>query len=650
MAETTEEKAQREAAAAEAERVALQADIAEAKARAADPNLAAMAAMKDITARDRLDRAMEFDRERDAKIKSEVAYYSERNKEMGGTAPGSSDPSIVGDAAKSLVKTVASPLRFVGEKMVPFLPGMQPVATYDSPVESGGPNTGRPNVQQGNVGAGLPSAPPAEVPKPKSEAELEYDKQIAFLQTQQGAPSVKLNQDILQGIQAQRNAAGEVLPIMADQVPLKEAAYTGSQQAGQNYIDQLKVLQGKQAGLFDARRAEADRELAQTKAAESTFDHSRVLRKLGENPVSTAAMSFAAGLVGALKGAAGDMSANQVIGEVDKAVQNDVENQREQYSRMQYGQKVSRTNFLDAMDMGAGQQKALETATIASLDQHKRALQYAEERVTDAKSKASLKAGIGALQEHLGGIRLKIDEKNASMAAAAANNRNAAMAQLMVAKQQMMSGDPKVRQAAITHADGVMGGKAFKEAQVMAEAVSQVRTVMSKATPAEIQEALGPTFRNAVVNGFVRAATENKGSTVAAMTGSFEKYIAEQIKSGSSDMVNRLRAAVQNVANANIKTDAGGSVTGQEEVRQGLELTSQSPEGMMQWLDAQQKSSRANLAQYRNIGKGGSEFETVLQGRYDLTLLPSVLGMDEWDARTKTDKTVEARAAAGMSK
>ena len=555
-----------------------------------------------------------------------------------GPLDGEGDPMFEGPRPGEVASQFGGPTALLDFK-VPANPAAQPLATP----------TVQTNVQQGNVGADIPSAPPADVPNPKSEAELAYDKQIAFLQTQQGAPSVKLNQDILQGIQAQRNAAGEVLPIMADQVPLKEAAYTGSQKAGQDYIDQLKVLQGKQTGLFDARRAEADRELAQTKAAESTFDHSRVLRKLGENPVSTAAMSFAAGLVGALKGAAGDMSANQVIGEVDKAVQNDVENQREQYSRMQYGQKVSRTNFLDAMEMGAGQQKALETATIASLDQHKRALQYAEERVTDAKSKASLKAGIGALQEHLGGIRLKIDEKNASMAAAAANNRNAAMAQLMVAKQQMMSGDPKVRQAAITHADGVMGGKAFKEAQVMAEAVSQVRNVMSKATPDEIKEALGPTFRNAVVNGFVRAAAENKGSTVATMTGSFEKYVAEKIKSGSSDMVNRLRAAVQNVANANIKTDAGGSVTNQEEVRQNLELTSQTAEGMMQWLDAQQKSSRANLAQYRNIGKGGSEFETVLQNRYDLALLPSVLGMDDWDTRTKTRDAVREQARADMA-
>ena len=545
--------------------------------------------------------------------------------------------------------SAATPVTTPRVNAVDFRDGRTVTRPTGSPKEdlASGMTTSWAEQPTGDVEADLPSAPPADVPKPKSEAELEYDRQIALLQTQHGAPSVKLNQDILQGIQAQRNAAGEVLPIMAEQAPLKEAAYAGSQQAGQGYIDQLKILQDKQSGLFKDRRAEADRELAQAKAAESTFDHSRVLRKLGDNPVSTAAMSFAAGLVGALKGAAGDMSANQIIGEVDKAVHSDVENQREQYSRMQYGQKVSRSNFLDAMEMGAGQQKALETATIASLDQHKRALEYAEQRVTDAKSKASIKAGIGVLQEHLGDIRLKIDEKNASMAAAAANNRNSAMAQLMVAKQQMMSGDPKVRQAAHTHADGVISGKAFQESQNMAEAVSQVRNVMSKATPEEIKEALGPTFRNAVVDGFVKASTENKGSTAAALTGSFEKYVADKIKSSSSDRVNRLRAAVQNVANANIKTDAGGSVTGQEEVRQSLERTTQTAEGMMEWIDAQQKSVRAKLAAYKNIGKGGAEFETVLQGRYDTALLPSVLGMDEWDERSKgTSLWKQAQSAA----
>ena len=179
----------------------------------------------------------------------------------------------------------------------------------------------------------------------------------------------------------------------------------------------------------------------------------------------------------------------------------------------------------------------------------------------------------------------------------------------------------------------------------MAEAVGQVRKVMSKATPNEIKEALGPTFRNAVVQGLTAAGASSKG-TSSAFIGAFEKYVADQVKSGTSDTVNQLRAAVQNVANANIKTDAGGSVTNQEEIRQSLERTSQTPEGMMQWLDAQQRSSRAKLAVYKNIDKGGSEFETVLQSRYDLALLPSVLGMDEWDERTKTNDAVREAALA----
>ncbi len=104
--------------------------------------------------------------------------------------------------------------------------------------------------------------------------------------------------------------------------------------------------------------AEDERRMRET---EEGFDASRLLRQMGERPLETTALSFAAGLVGMLKGSAGRTTPNDILAEVDKAVERDVMNQTTAYERMLKGMEVRRTNFLDARQMGADEQAALAT-------------------------------------------------------------------------------------------------------------------------------------------------------------------------------------------------------------------------------------------------------------------------------------------------
>lgn len=474
-------------------------------------------------------------------------------------------------------------------------------------------------------GAGATGAPAAPTERDRQLAML--DEIYAQYQGMRGAPVVGMNKDIVQGIAGQQAAMRGVIGAMGAEVPGQEAARAGQMAAGQRYIEGLQKLQGEQAQLFGARRqAMADDELRMAQA-EKSFDASRVIREVGKSPLSTGALSFAAGLVGALKGQAGDMSSNQILGEVDKAIERDVMNQQTEYGRMKEGIAGRRTNFLDAMRMGASENEALAASTLASMDQHKRALEFAEQRISGAKEKSAVQQAISQLDMQRGKMKMDLDLKNAANYVAMNRSRLAGMEGVVQARAKLMGMDPEARQKATAQAASLMD-KGFDDATRAANAVGRVRTLMTTLSPQKQREvwdtSIGRVIREAAQSAEAKGAKD--GASVIAMVG---KSINALMKSASfsPEQIQMMNLA-QKIVNEELRNISGGSVTDGEFVRNLMSRDFSSYEGFKNWMNTQQTDARQALNKYKVQSKfADPNVSTIL----DNVMLPAVAEMDNYD-------------------
>jgi hypothetical protein len=458
----------------------------------------------------------------------------------------------------------------------------------------------------GNVGADLPPAPPPTelTPEQKQQAQLEALRaQIMGMH----APSVGMNKYQIRGFEGQQGALGEQISAMNAAQPEIDAARAGMQQVGQQYIGGLEKLNAQRQGVNDARRAvmaEDERKLA---AAEKTFDASRALRGMGDSLVSTGAMSFAAGLVGALKGAAGDMSANQVLAEVDKAVERDVMNQKEQYSRMLQGQTTARSNFHDARQMGADDNEALAASTMASMDQHKRALQFAEQRVSGAREKASLKGAIYALDGQRGKLQMDLDLKNA----AAQGSVNAAKMQalmLLKAGNAGMSLDDQIKQGNAYNA--ATKDERWQSSSKSLQSIAEMRKLQAE-IPLEKQAELWNTGVSKILREAAdkAAASPDSGAAIAAAA----RYIGAQFKSNMTNDERKMLSFAQEMINNRLKDISGGSVTTGEQVRDLMSRNLDTFEGFNSWIDHSEANAMAGINSGLAVGKFNPDVARVME-------------------------------------
>jgi len=449
-----------------------------------------------------------------------------------------------------------------------------------------------------------PESTPEQLLQQKQQAQLEAMRaQIMGMR----APSVGMNKYQIRGFEGQQGALGEQISAMNAGQPDIDAARAGMQQSGQQYMSGLERLNAQRQGVNDARRgvmAEDERRLA---AEEKTFDASRVLRSLGDSPVSTGVMSFAAGLVGSLKGAAGDMSANQVLAEVDKSVERDVMNQKEQYSRMLQGQSTARTNFHDARQMGADDSEALAAAAMASMDQHKRALQFAEQRVSGAREKSALKGAIYALDGQRGKLQMDLDLKNA----AAQGSVNAAKMQAMMMLKAGGGG--------MSLDDGIKQGNAYREAvkderwqasSMALQSIAEMRKLQEK-IPLDKQANLWNTSVARVIRDALSktASSPDAGATVAAISG----YIGAQMKSGMTDDERKMLSFAQEMINNRLKAISGGSVTNGEQVRDLMSRNLDTFDGFNSWIDHSESNAMAGVNSALAVGRFNPDLARVME-------------------------------------
>jgi hypothetical protein len=489
-----------------------------------------------------------------------------------------------------------------------------------------------------------PAAPPTETPKEPTDQEKQLAALRAMYSGMRGAPTIGMNKDILKGIAGQQEALQGPIGVMEGQMAGQEAARAGMQQVGQQYIGGLEKLGAQRQQLFDARRGAMAEEERRLSGEEKSFDASRVVRDIGKNPVGTAALSFAAGLVGALKGSAGDMSANQILGEVDKAVERDVMNQKEQYSRMLNGMSAARTNFLDARQMGADENAALAASTLASMDQHKRALEFAEQRISGAKEKAALRQSISALDLQRGKIRMDIDAKNAANFVAMNRVKGDGLLKVMEMEQKMKGLDPETRQKTLASFQSIAGNERFDNAKAAAEAVGKVRNAQMGLTPEQQKSIWSNSIKRVLTSALSQSEAKNSSEGNVVM-GAVSQYMANEMKNASYTPEEiKMLNLVQSLVNTGLKNISGGSVTTGEGVRDILTRSLNNYENFSNWIDSQEQSALNGLKKYQVAADYDPNVKTMMDG----ILVPALYDINEY---RKTEADMSSRAqTSGVQK
>lgn len=520
----------------------------------------------------------------------------------------------------------------------PAIPGYEPLMP-GQPTVSGGPGvagtgpvadlaTGRTTMWSPAGQAGVPDQgigmngppPPAGATGPTAQDDINQRLAAldAFYAGMRGAPRVSMNEDMRKGIAGEQAAMRGVIGVMEGQQAGQEAARAGLQTEGAKYLQGLQGLQAQQTQDFAARRQQMAADEAALAQAREQFDPSRTLREIGKSPVSTSALTFAAGLVGALKGSAGQVGPNEILQEVDKAVERDTQTQMQKYNMLTQGIQTGRSNFGDLMKMGASQQEALAMTAMASMDQHKRALEFAQQRITGAKEKGALQQAISQLDFQRGKLQLDIDMKNAANYVAMNRARGEGMAKMIELRQKMAGMDPETQKLAFSQYESLTKSPDFSNSKTQLEAVGRVRE-LQRALPLNKQKELwNSVVGKALLQGLgeQEAKSSDKGEVVL---GAIARSLSAALKSTyDKDQIKMLNLA-QQLVNTELKNISGGSVTSGEAVRNLMTRNWSSYDGFADWMNTQQEQAQAGL----RVAETGAASNPYVKTMLDTVLLPA---------------------------
>ena len=455
-----------------------------------------------------------------------------------------------------------------------------------------------------------------------------------------GAPSVSMNEDMRRGLAGQQEAIRGAVSAIEGEMPGQEQERAAMLGEGRQYVGDLERLRAQQAGQFTQRRERMAQDEAQMAQARQEFDPSRVLRQVGESPVSTAALSFAAGLVGALKGSAGQVGPNEILGEVDKAVERDTQQQLQKYQMLRDGIAVGQSNFNDMMRMGATEQQALAMTALASMDNHKRALEFAEQRIGTAKDKASLKGAISQLDFQRGKLQLDIDMKNAANYVAMNRARGEGMAKILELRQKMAGLDPEQQKQVFSQYEQLTKGPEYEAARDQADAVGALRKKMRE-VPVEQQKKLWDLGIGRVVTDALRAGAI-EGKEKGTISGAASQIVQAQLeKMFTTPEQRELRNVAQEIINAALKARSGGSVTTGEGLRDELTRDFNTYDGFRAFADRQEQLARQRI-QSRYTNMPGAM--PLVQQRIDMVFAPALSEMDAYK-QSEQDTATMAQGA-----
>ena len=338
------------------------------------------------------------------------------------------------------------------------------------------------------------------------------------------------------------------------------------------------------------------------------------------------------------------MSPNEIVAEVDKSIERDVKKQQEDWTRMGQTMTTQGTNFETARKMGADDQTALATASLASMDQHKRALEFAEARITDASKKAALKGAIGTINVEQGKMQYQMDVHNqaASLSASKAN-RDFKM-QLMQSIQRQGQMDPKLVEAATKEWVTMKDNPRFAATLEKARAVGEASGLLSEFSKKEIESAFNPSLKKSLKDAVERAASS--GAKNGAIVNAVSSYFNDQAQMSRPPKERQLLAALARVTNADLLKLYGSTVNQGDSSRYSASKTFDSADNFLSWMDAVEKDVMNDRTDYSTLGRGNP----VLGDMVNTAFMPVATQIDQRRKRNAATAAANAAAEQGSTK
>lgn len=524
----------------------------------------------------------------------------------------------------------------------------------DAPIEQPQEQAAPPPAPTVDMPETVISGPPAEAPAQQMTLEEQQAadndrlrKQLAMVDermkimglTGGGRRPIGMNELQKEGFRLRGEALQDVIPVAQREATVRAGLMDKSQAAGEKYLSDLQAMRDQQRAMFDARKVAMQQDEEAMRKAQDSFDASRLLRDLGNRPVDTAALSFAAGLVGMLKGSAGRAGPNEILQEVDKAVERDIKNQETQYRRMLDGQTVRRNNFLDARQMGADEQQATALAAGAALDQYSRALDFASQRVADAKTSAALKEASGNLKAQQGDLQMRIDEKNA--AAAAASFKAVQDMRLKMLENMQMAGqmDPKLaEEARKAYPDFVKGhSAAIDKLNTVGRLVNRLAAV---ARPDQIRKFWDSSV-SVALNQVLQSSMAKNLNDATAFTTLSDAISREVLKRATTDEERKIAGAIQGVINKDLRVVSGGAVTNNELARDTLQNALFSYDAFNTYVNDQVEQERRGMGAVVESQRSNP----VMYGLMMQSVGVPLMALDEYNKLTRAETAARALAA-----
>jgi len=511
--------------------------------------------------------------------------------------------------------------------------------------------------------APAPLAPPPEAPQPAAMQEapaqqmtLEEQqaadndrlrKQLAMVDermkimglTGGGRRPIGMNELQKEGFRLREEALQDVMPVAKREADVRAGLMAQSQAAGEKYISDLRTLQERQRAMFDARKAAMQQDEEAMRKAQDSFDASRLLRDFSNRPVDTAVLSFTAGLVGMLKGSAGRAGPNEILQEVDKAVERDIKNQETQYRRMLDGQTVRRNNFLDARQMGADEQQATALAAGAAMEQYSRALDFASQRVSDAKTSAALKEASGNLKAQQGDLQMRIDEKNAAAAAAAFKSVQDMRMRLLEGMQNVGQVNPELLKEARSAYPDMM--KAHADAFGKLEAVGKLASAIAgSARPDQIRafwnSAISPAVNDILQSKMAQNLNDAKAYDVLS-----NAIMRQVLTKAVTPEQRKIAGALQGVINRELRVISGGAVVNNELARNTLENALYSFDAFNNYVNNNVEAERRNMGALVESQRSNPAMHGLLMQSVGVPLA----ALDEYNRVMRAEQAARAVAA-----
>ena len=225
--------------------------------------------------------------------------------------------------------------------------------------------------------------------------------------------------------------------------------------------------------------------------------------------------------------------------------------------------------FGDLIKMGASEQEALAMTAMASMDQHRRALEFAQQRITGATEKGALQKAISQLDFQRGKLQLDIDMKNAANYVAMNRARGEGMAKSIELLQKMEGMDPETQKLAFSQYESLTKSPDFNNAKTQLEAVARVRS-LQREIPLNKQKELWDSVVKGAINDALTKAEVKYADKGDVVLGAVARVLSAKVKDTyDPDQIKMLNFA-QRLVNTELKNISGGSVTNGESVRNAL--------------------------------------------------------------------------------